>query len=346
MTNSNKYQHLQKLLTDNDIILMEAAIVERLRRSESIDLHPSLVHAPLIYDSNGREALKEIYNSYIRIARNNNIPIIICTPTWRANQERVIDAGIDPKINIDSAKLLIELREKLDGFTDKVIIGGVVGCKNDCYKPEEGLTIEKAEKFHEWQITQLVQGGVDFLIAETLPMVDEAVGIAKVMEKSGLPYILSFVISRDGNILDGTPLSEAIFRIDDFTSIQPAGYMVMPGDYKVVMSCGDQKDSTMIRVSFDPRVELDIKALEANEKMYNELSRKAQALSKATSRLQESRAILTRISDQVKGKDDPDLIEVGEKTGAVQDSPIPEKLMSTFKGILSTQVLKVLKSMT
>ncbi len=83
---------------------------------------------------------------------------------------------------------------------------------------------------------------------------------------------------------------------------EPAGFIVMPGEYKVVMKCGDQKDSTMINVSFDPRTEMDIKALEANEKMYNELSRKAVALSKATSRLTESKAVLTRYPDQVKGK--------------------------------------------
>ncbi|MEE9463528.1 MAG: hypothetical protein V3V53_16940 [Bacteroidales bacterium] len=101
---------------------------------------------------------------------------------------------------------------------------------------------------------------------------------------------------------------------------EPAGYIVMPGEYKVVMSCGDQQDSTMIRVSFDPRIEVDLKALEANERMYNELSRKAVALSKTTSRLTESRAVLTRISSQVKGKKDPELKEVAKQTKAVQDS--------------------------
>jgi len=101
---------------------------------------------------------------------------------------------------------------------------------------------------------------------------------------------------------------------------EPAGYIVMPGEYKIVMSCGDQQDSTLIRVSYDPRIEVDLKALEANEKLYNELSRKAVALGKATSRLTESRTVLTGISEQVKGKRDPDLKEVAEKTKAVQDS--------------------------
>ena len=101
---------------------------------------------------------------------------------------------------------------------------------------------------------------------------------------------------------------------------EPAGYTVMPGEYKIVMSCDDQKDSAMIKVSFDPRIEVDLKALEANEAMYNELSRKAEALSVATSRLTESKVVLTRVSGQVKGKTDPDLKEVGKQTKAVQDS--------------------------
>lgn len=101
---------------------------------------------------------------------------------------------------------------------------------------------------------------------------------------------------------------------------EPAGYVVMPGEYKVVVSCGDQQDSTKIRVSYDPRIEVDLTALEANEKMYNELSRKAVALRMATSRLTESKAVLSGVSDQVKGKKDPDLEEVAKKTKAVQDS--------------------------
>jgi hypothetical protein len=44
------------------------------------------------------------------------------------------------------------------------------------------------------------------------------------------------------------------------------------------------------------------------------------ALSKATSRLTESKTVLTRISGQVKGKKDPELKEVAKQTKVVQDS--------------------------
>jgi S-methylmethionine-dependent homocysteine/selenocysteine methylase len=46
------------------------------------------------------------------------------------------------------------------------------------------------------------------------------------MEKSGLPYFISFVISRDGRVLDGTPLDSAIQQVDAGTASRPLAYMV------------------------------------------------------------------------------------------------------------------------
>lgn len=99
-----------------------------------------------------------------------------------------------------------DLRETQGTEIDMVKIGGFISCRNDCYKPDEGLSASEAEKFHSWQIDQLAQAGVDFLIAGTLPNVDEAMGIARAMEKTGVPYIISFVINRRGSVLDGTSL--------------------------------------------------------------------------------------------------------------------------------------------
>ena len=46
------------------------------------------------------------------------------------------------------------------------------------------------------------------------------------MERTGLPYVISFVIDRQGRILDGRPLAEAMELIDGSTRRAPLGYMV------------------------------------------------------------------------------------------------------------------------
>jgi len=217
---------MQQLLNNSRLILMEAAIVEPLRRRSDIEFHPTLVNAPLIYEEAGREALRVLYQNYIDIAVEAKMPFLMCTPTWRCNQERVFESGIRTSINQDAAHFLQEIRGSQKDAIKNIKIGGLLGCKNDCYQPQEALSAISAEQFHAWQIEQLNQGGVDFIIAETLPDVEEALGLARAIEKSGLPYFISFVISRDGRVLDGTALDTAIKRIDANTKRQPLGFMV------------------------------------------------------------------------------------------------------------------------
>lgn len=217
---------MKNLLQNNELILMEASIVERLRRSKDIQLHPTLVHSPLIYDKTGRGGMSKLYLEYLGIALEAKLPFLMDTPTWRANRERVYESSISRSINYDAVKFLQEIRDTQNKGVVDIKIGGSIGCKNDCYLPQEGLTSSEAEQFHSWQIGQIAKGGVDFLMAVTLPNVEESLGIAKAMEKTGIPYFISFVINRDGNVLDGTPLIDAIDRVDNKTAIPPLGYMV------------------------------------------------------------------------------------------------------------------------
>ena len=193
---------------------MEGAIVERLRRSSDCRLHSQLLNAPLIYDANGKQALTAIYQEYVDVASEAAVPILLCTPTWRANAARVHAAEVPVSINLDAVAFLQKFRDAQIHPDSEIKIGGLLGCKNDCYQPGEGLSVAEAQAFHQWQIEQLAFGGVDYLIAETLPNVDEALGIAKAMESTGVPYIISFVISRDGRLLDTTGLSDAVKYID------------------------------------------------------------------------------------------------------------------------------------
>jgi S-methylmethionine-dependent homocysteine/selenocysteine methylase len=217
---------MQQLLENNELALMEAAVVERCRRSENVELHPELVVAPLIYQQQGRAVLRRIFQDYIDVARAANLPLLVCTPTWRADSARVRNSGVSDSVNVDATRFMQQIAHASENRTVNIKIGGLLGCKNDCYRAEEGLSTADAERFHQWQVGQLAQSGVDFLIAETLPNVDEAVGIARVMARSGTPYFISFVIARSGKLLDGTSLLDAIERIDGQPAAPPLGYMI------------------------------------------------------------------------------------------------------------------------
>lgn len=217
---------MQQFIDNHPLILMEAAVVEQLRRAEGIELHPTLVNGPLIYERSGREALANIYRGYTAIAADAGLPMLLCAPTWRANQERVAASAAPATLNEDAVGFMQELRA--DSLTKGVNskIGGLIGCRNDCYRPEQGMSAGEAEEFHAWQIERLAGSGVDFLLAATLPNTEEALGIARAMAKSGVAYIIGFVINRNGQVLDGSAPLDAIHRIDESVTVPPLGYMI------------------------------------------------------------------------------------------------------------------------
>jgi homocysteine S-methyltransferase len=170
--------------------------------------------------------MRSIYRRYVDAGRDAEVPMMIFTPTWRANPERMRLAGfVGKQINRDAVEFLMNIREEYGEYSGKILIGGLMGCRGNAYDPEDSLSAEDAFHFHAPQARELAGAGVDFLIASTLPSISEAAGMARAMTVVG-ESILSFVIRRDGCLLDGTSLVDAVRIIDSSVSARPAGYMV------------------------------------------------------------------------------------------------------------------------
>jgi homocysteine S-methyltransferase len=215
-------------VSNNPVVLTAGALIERLRRDEGVRLDPHIENAGLIYDPGGRAALEGLYRQYLDIGQTYDLPMVVCTPTWRASPERLRAAGFSDRddVNGDGFRFLSAIRESYGAYARRVCIGGLMGCANDAYKPEVALSEDEAGAYHEHQARALSEAGVDFLMAATLPAVSEAAGIATAMAGYGVPYTLSFVLRPTGTLLDGTPLIEAVARIDSGAHPAPLGYMV------------------------------------------------------------------------------------------------------------------------
>ncbi len=219
--------NFEAALNNYSFILTEGSVVERVRRNNEIQFDENLGNASLLYDKNGRKLLEAIYRQYIEVGKRYNLPMITLTPTWRANNERIAKAGlINKNVNKEAFLFLDEIVKSYGEYATKIYIGGLISCRGDAYNPAEALSKEDAYEFHSWQLNNLAEVGVDFLKASTLPALSEAIGIAEAMRKTDLPYILSFVIRENGNILDGTPLNDVINEIDSTVFPNPVCYMV------------------------------------------------------------------------------------------------------------------------
>ncbi len=214
-------------LQSHSFILGEGAVIERIRRQPATKFDPYLVNSAFIYDDVSRCTMEAIYGEYLKIGRDHQLPMILTAPTWRASAQNVTAAGYEHRnVNADNLRLLQNLRSQSGDYANQVLIGGLIGCRGDAYRPEEALSTDQAREFHAWQAEKLSQGGADFLLGITLPALSEAIGIAMAMAETHCPYLISFVARPSGTLLDGTSLADAISSIDSQVSPRPTGYLI------------------------------------------------------------------------------------------------------------------------
>jgi S-methylmethionine-dependent homocysteine/selenocysteine methylase len=214
----------ENVINNSDLILTEGALVERLKSEYNLSMDASINHAGLIYTA--PEALETIYRQYIEIGKKYNLPIMIMTPTRRVNHVSLETSQFsDKQIIEDSCSFLNKIKSSYDEYSKKVLIGGLLGCRGDAYSGAKVLNINEAYTFHKQQTIQFKNQKVDYLFAGIMPEINEAIGLAKAMAETHLPFVISFIIRNDGCLLDGTLLSEAIRIIDEQVYPAPAFYM-------------------------------------------------------------------------------------------------------------------------
>lgn len=215
---------LAQALARHDTILAEGSVYELLRRDSRVSFDPDIAHAGLVYDDLLRTLLAEVHREYLRIANDAGLPIISFADTWRASEERIARSRfVGRDVNGDNVRFIRDLAEEAGG---DVIVAAYTGPRGDAYRPEEAPRRDEAMAIHAAQIEALAMSGVDLIVAATLPSLEEARGIASLLARSGVAWMLSFVVRRDGTLLDGTLLGEAISRIDDDSIRLPIGYSI------------------------------------------------------------------------------------------------------------------------
>jgi S-methylmethionine-dependent homocysteine/selenocysteine methylase len=183
-----------------------------------------------LFDREGRRALGAIYRSYMEVAADHDLPMQIGTPTWRAHPEGLARQGFAAagdlaRVNGEAVTFLADMRRDL-GLDGQIFIAGVIGPRRDGYDPHGAPDAATAEAYHAPQVRVLAGLGVDLLYAPTFASTEELLGVARACAATGLPYALAPVIEADGRLPDGTPLGDAIARIDQGAAPRPIHFLV------------------------------------------------------------------------------------------------------------------------
>jgi S-methylmethionine-dependent homocysteine/selenocysteine methylase len=188
---------------------------------QGLDL-PHFAAFVLLDDPDGVEALRAYYRSYIEIAQNRGVGIVLDTPTWRANADWGEKLGYDAGALVDVNRRAVALLEELR--TPEVRVSGCVGPRGDGYQVGEEMTADEAQRYHAPQIETFARTSADLVSALTLTYAAEATGIVRAAGQ--LPVVISFTVETDGRLPGGQPLGEAISQVDAETDGAADYFMV------------------------------------------------------------------------------------------------------------------------
>ncbi len=101
---------------------------------------------------------------------------------------------------------------------------------------------------------------------------------------------------------------------------EPGGVSVLPGTYKVVIRFDGHRDSTMVKVLYDPRLEVSMDILQAQYIFFKNLEKDIEVAGKAMAQLRASKKITEDILQQLKKYKGDAYDSLKENSKAMQDS--------------------------
>ena len=216
-------------LADDRVFLTDGGLETTLIFHRGLDL-PEFAAFPLLDDPDGRATLRDYFRPYLAAARARGAGFVLDTATWRANRDWGVQVGYDPaaldRVNRDAVAFARELRDEAGDAPQPIVISGVVGPRDDGYRPGALMSASEAESYHAVQVASLAGGGADMVAAITMNYAEEAIGVARAAAAAGIPAVISFTVETDGRLPSGQSLGAAIEQVDAETLGSPVYYMV------------------------------------------------------------------------------------------------------------------------
>ena len=200
----------QRMLTDGGL---ETDLIF----NRAIDL-PEFAAFPLLDTDEGRETLRSYYSGYVELAVRAQVPVLLETPTWRANPDHAAALGYDAaaldRVNRRSVEVMAQIAQEHDDQLVGWQVGGILGPRGDGYLTAGGVDPAAAADYHRPQLASFAAAGAHRATVLTITDVGEGIGIAQAAADLGLPVAIGFTVETDGRLPDGSTLAAAITAVD------------------------------------------------------------------------------------------------------------------------------------
>ncbi len=194
----------RRLASDSLLILDGAMGTELQRRGVDIGLPLWSANALMSHP----EVVLQIHKDYLTAGAD-----IITTNTFRTTRRAFRNANLsDRSRQLTSMAVTLALQAR-ESFPDALIAGSIAPLE-DCYRPDLVLSDANMEEEHAELAIRLAEGGVDFMLLETMNTIREAYAACKAATATGREVVVSFVCDKGGRLLSGETVREAVSAVE------------------------------------------------------------------------------------------------------------------------------------
>lgn len=160
------------------------------------------------------QTVKQIHKDYINAGAR-----IIITNTFRTTRRTFKKKNMADKAKQTTLLACKLAKEAVSESGQDVLVAGSMAPLEDCYRPDLVPDDRELKKEHLEYAENLKEGGVDFLLAETMISLREIKAVCKAAKQVGLPLAISFCCDKDGNLLSGEKLEKVVKLVEQYNPI-------------------------------------------------------------------------------------------------------------------------------
>jgi betaine-homocysteine S-methyltransferase len=124
-------------------------------------------------------------------------------------------------------------------------------CNTNVYEPDDDESIRSVRMMFEEQVGWAAEAGADFVIAETLSHVGEALLALEAIKAAGLPAVVTMAVHREPITRDGRTIAEACKQLED-AGADVVGVNCIRGPMTMLSLLGPIRDAVDVHVAALP----------------------------------------------------------------------------------------------
>ena len=207
---------LKEMLATRSLLILDGAMGTELQRRD-VDTGLPLWSANALMAH--PEIVLQIHKDYIEAGAD-----IITTNTFRTTRRTFRRANL-PDRSLQLTRIALALaRQARESFPDReILIAGSMAPLEDCYRPDLVPPDHELNAEHAELAGRLVEGGVDFLLLETMNTIREAYAACRSALAAGKEVVVSFICGHDGRLLGGESLQDAVRAV---AALSPTAFSI------------------------------------------------------------------------------------------------------------------------